>query len=438
VTYHAATAADTARIAASVLGPALAEGVIRRRPLVTRYAARHDLDGRAARTLARMRDRYGSDPLRLRVPGRVFVVVLDPQDVDDLLARTPDPFTPATTEKRAALRHFQPHGVLVSSGRERELRRSANETALDTARPRHRHAETFLDIIDRETAAPRSILDNGRTLDWSAFATMWWPIVRQIVFGPAARGNEALTDDIRVLRSDANWAYLRPRRRARQYRLHSMIRRYLEHPDRHSLVGQLDAARSAGSDVDLAGQVPHWLFAFDAAGVSAFRCLALIATHPEVAGRLGDVTDDAYARACLLDTVRLYPTTLMILRQAVRDTELGSAAIPAKASLIVHSGFFHRDRWRLAYADAFRPEIWLDGTAEKQPGIVPFSAGPAACPGRNLVELTAAATIGALAREPLALTGWAGSRPRSDRPLPAGLDHFSLGLTRPRPAYARD
>jgi len=147
-----ASAADTARVAGLVLGPMLAEGVIRRRPAVTAYAARHDLDGRAVGVLRSLRERYGPAPLGLRVAGRRLFVVLDPGDVDDILARTPDPFTPATVEKRAALSHFQPHGVLVSEAGERRRRRALNEAALDTGRAYHRHAAAFQELIDREMA----------------------------------------------------------------------------------------------------------------------------------------------------------------------------------------------------------------------------------------------------------------------------------------------
>jgi cytochrome P450 len=410
---------DTARIAGVVLGTALAEGVVRRRPVVTGFAARHDLDGRAARVLRRVRDRYGPAPLRLGVPGRPMFLVLDPQDVDDVLARTPDPFTPATAEKKAALRHFQPHGVLISSGADRDRRRALNEVALDADVRNHRFAAAFLSVIDRETAPLVACLNSGRTMNWTLFSVVWWRIVRQIVLGAAARHDTRLTADLGSLRFDANWAFLRPRRKQRLRRLESAIQRYAAQPDPESLLGQ--------APEELADQVPHWLFAFDAAGASVFRALALLSTHRAAAQQIEDVD---YARACLLETIRLYPTTLVLLRDAVRPTTLGKTAIPAGASLIVHSGFVNRDRLHWPYAYEFRPETWLDGTADWQAGIVPFSAGPARCPARDLVELTAGATITALARSPMALRSGNGTPPLPTEPLPAGLDHFSLRFRR--------
>jgi hypothetical protein len=116
---------DTARCALGVLAPMLAQGAIRRRNRIVRLAQRSGLDRRGADLLHRLRHRHGPGPLRLSVPGRSVAVVVDPADVERLLTGSPDPFAPATTEKAAALRHFQ-------------TARSVNEHALDSGRPLHR------------------------------------------------------------------------------------------------------------------------------------------------------------------------------------------------------------------------------------------------------------------------------------------------------------
>src|SRR5690242_15053081 len=76
--------ADTARCVVGVLGPMLAQGVIRRRNRIVRLVQRLDLDRRAADLLHRLRRRYGPGPLRLAVPGRSVAVVLDADDVQRL------------------------------------------------------------------------------------------------------------------------------------------------------------------------------------------------------------------------------------------------------------------------------------------------------------------------------------------------------------------
>ena len=106
----------------------------------------------------------------------------------------------------------------------------------------------------------------------------------------------------------------------------------------------------------------------------------------------------AYLRACVLETVRLWPTTLVVLRDSTTATSWRGRIMPGQTSLVIVSSFFHRDPTAVAYADRFVPPIWLDGRGEQQPGFIPFSAGPARCPGENLVLFTASAFLASLMR----------------------------------------
>jgi cytochrome P450 len=53
-------------------------------------------------------------------------------------------------------------------------------------------------------------------------------------------------------------------------------------------------------------------------------------------------------------------------------------------------------RLRVNNADRFDPDFWLGRDAADAAPFVPFSAGPAACPGRQLVTLVGAAWFAAL------------------------------------------
>lgn len=53
---------------------------------------------------------------------------------------------------------------------------------------------------------------------------------------------------------------------------------YAEAADSRSLIGMLAALPASGS-VDPVGQVPHWLFAFDVAGMAASRTVAVLAAR---------------------------------------------------------------------------------------------------------------------------------------------------------------
>src|SRR5215213_7883215 len=111
-----ATLADTLAVIADVALPTIAKGVILRRPSTVALAERLQLDRRAVRRMQALRDRYGTGPLLLPIPGRLQAVILDPEHVKRVLDESPEPFAAATVEKRAALSHFEPRGVLISHG----------------------------------------------------------------------------------------------------------------------------------------------------------------------------------------------------------------------------------------------------------------------------------------------------------------------------------
>jgi cytochrome P450 len=66
--------------------------------------------------------------------------------------------------------------------------------------------------------------------------------------------------------------------------------------------------------------------------------------------------------------------------------------MPKKTGVLLFAPFFHRDDERLPYAHRFTPDVWLQngdvqGVPPRQWPLIPFSGGPAICPGRNLVLL---------------------------------------------------
>lgn len=427
-----ASVLDTVRIAGKAVLPTLAGGVIKRRPRAMAVAQKLQLDGPSIPLFQSLRHRYGPGPLRLRIPGRSIAVVLSGSDVGRVLEDSPAPFTPATTEKKAALHHFQPHGVLISDQPERGERREYVESVLETERPLHEIAAAAVTVVREETAA---LLEGcGGQLDWDAFNVAWWRIVRRVVLGDGARDDDEVTDLLATLRRDANWAYLHPNKDETRRRFEARLRRHLERAEPGSLA-QVMATTSAGGDVDPAGQVPHWLFAFDAAGMVAVRVLALLATHPdqdaEARAEIEGADLDApqalkYLRACVLDTVRLWPTTPVLLRESTTETTWGEdTKLPAGTEFLVFTPFFHRDGESLPYADRFSPESWLDGSAQHKPALVPFSAGPGECPGRNVVLLVVSTMLADLLRaRRFRLVSSPALSP--DAPLPPTIDNFGL------------
>jgi cytochrome P450 len=405
----------------------IARGLIVRRPRIVGLLDRVDADRRAVRRLQHLHGHFGSDPAVLRVLGRRVAVVLSEGDARRVLAETPVPFTPATWEKRAALGRFEPHGVLISRGAARERRRRANEQMLQTDRPVHSLGPDIAHVVEAEV---EEMLTGCAALTWSRFAGTWWRIVRRIVLGDGARDDELLTGDLTRLRSDANWGPLASRRNELRDRFLSRLRGYVIGAPLDSLAGH---AAAVSGDVNPAEQIPQWLFAFDAAGMAAFRTLALLDAHPAV-DRMAreELTADPLAgddplpilRASVLESLRLWPTTPAILRETTAETRWSGGTLPSETTLLIFAPYFHRNPRTLAVGDAFSPALWRDGT-EPSPLLMPFSLGPARCPGRQIVLLTTSLLLArVLAGRTIVQTH---PRPlRADRPLPATLSPFRL------------
>ena len=425
-----ASVADTLAVLGEVVLPTLAKGVIIRRPKVVAVAERLELDRRAVRRLQKLRAKYGDGPVLLAIPGRSEAVLLSPDHLRRVLEGTPRPFSPASAEKRAALAHFEPNVSLISRGPERTERRAFNEAVLDSGCPVHSLADKFLEIVDEE--AQELLGQSGDELDWDGFAAAWHRLVRRVVLGNAARDDHELTEMLARLRGAANWAFLHPGRKALLRRFHERLAAHLARAERGSLaqrIGELPKTETtAPSD-----QVAHYLFAFDAGGIATYRALALLASHArqgqrareEIAAGGSRGKDLAFLRACVLDGLRLWPTTPAILRETTEDVPWDGALMPKNTNILVFTPYFHRDGETLPYADRFTPELWLGERPGSRSPLVPFSDGPAICPARDLVTMLASAMIAALlARR--AISPRPPTRLDPDRPLPTTLDHFSL------------
>jgi len=403
---------DTVALAVDVLAPTFAKGVIVRRPKVVALAERLELDRRAVRRMQKLRDKYGDGPLMLPLPIRKQAVLLAPEHVRRVLDESPEPFSAASSEKRAALSHFEPKGALISCGRERAERRRFNEDVLEHERAVHHMVGNFLPAVDDEAARILAGARNRGELDWDSFNAGWSRLVRRIVFGAGAAGDQEISDMIIALRKAANWAFMHPKKTGLRERFLARIQSYLNRAEPGSLAA---VAASVPKTADTAPnqQVPQWLFAFDAAGMATFRALALLAAHPEQAARAREELRShpgmerqylPFLRATVLESLRLWPTTPAILRQTTRDTEWDGGTMPAGTGVLVFTPFFHRDDQRMACADRFAPELWLkdDKVRDAQDRdwpLVPFSSGPVTCPARNLVLMLTSVMLGALIEE---------------------------------------
>lgn len=433
--HHRIGGTAAVRTLIELAGPSVAAGAIARRRSMVGLLERFQADQRSVDRLRDLRNTYGRGPVELAIPGRRIVVPLEPDDVARVLAGAPTPFDPANREKRRALQQFQPHAVLITQGALRGPRRALNEQVLDTRIPVHHLSEQFIDVIATETAKFAAVALERGGFDAARFTTMWWRVVRQIVLGPSARDDNAVTDELWRLRRAGNWSFAAPQHRRRRAGFLQRLRRYAADPAPESLLGALCAV-DAADPVDPIGQLPHWLFAFDAAGMATIRALGLLTAHRGVLHRceteeLNVPQVRPYLRAAIQESLRLWPTTPALLRDTTTETAWGTGKdqvrIDAGAMVLICVPAFHRDPTTMEFADRFEPDIWLDGRAEQYPQLVPFSAGPAECPGRNLVLFTTSTLLAQLLSQLEIKLATPSLQP--EQPLPMTLNQFGLEFT---------
>lgn len=426
--------ADTARLALNVFAPTLAGGVLARRPTVFALEDRIDADLRALRCVQQLAERYTPGPARLALPGRSLAVVLTPEHVHRVLAGAPEPFAPANLEKRAALSHFQPHGVLISHGAHRARRREFNEAVLDTGRQVHRMAGPLVTKIHEEATQLAAAATVTGELTSQEFVAAWGRMIRRVVLGDAARDDHQLSGLLARLRREANWGPLAPTRRRTFDAFRRRLGGYLRRAEPDSLAAR--SAEVADKDIHPEDQVAHWLFAYDSAGLVTIRALALLVTHPT---HPRDIRDEARTvdpgtphqlpglRATVLESARLWPTTPIVLRDTTTETDWPTGPLPAGTGLLIYAPFFHRDDRALRYAHRYTPGLWLDHPDQHEASaLIPFSEGPGVCPGQNLVLLTGSTFIaGLIAEHDLALTH-PEAKLDPNRPLPVTFSPYRL------------
>ncbi|NUS04866.1 MAG: cytochrome P450, partial [Nonomuraea sp.] len=266
--------------------------------------------------------------------------------------------------------------------------------------------------VAREEAAA---LTDG-VVDYARLEACWQRVARRCVYGAGAAGDEELTTLLAQVRQ-AGRRRARRRQEILSGRYDARILDHLRRAEPGSLAGLL-AETSSGPGTRGLRQATFWLMGFSVTAASLMRTLALLATHP--AQRKCARADADYLRACLREGLRLWPPVPALSRVTTEETTWYGAPLPAGTHVLVPFAPHQRSP-RLAYADTFAPEIWLDGTAAHQWWALPR------CDGVHLMLGVGTAFLGGILRaaRPTA-TGRALS---PHRPLPRTLNAARLRVT---------
>ena len=426
---------ENARFTLTYALPSLLRGALIPQPFWTELATRLNTGQWAVATVERLAARHGDRSLRLRSVLGETLLILTPEDVRRVLESPVDVFALDAREKQRALEPFAPNALNQSPPALHAQRRPFNEAVLDYGHEPHRLADRFLVIIGEEIA---TMLETATVLDYERSLAGFRRINRRLVLGDAAADDTALSEEHSRLRGDGNWLGLKFWNRRRDARLRASmnerIRRYVDAAEPGTLVS-LFAGAPQTRDTLPNGQVPFWLMALEAVRTVVANTLGLLATHPaartrvleEIAaadaahgrGTVAGLADLRFVRACIQESIRLWPAAPTLVRRTTAETEWQGTVVPSGTRVLIPAAVFHRRR-TLPYANRFAPEIWLDGSGDADTSLNLFSRGGAQCAGRNLALVLVTATLAELLRH----AEFELLRPElsPDRPLPFGIN----------------
>ncbi|MFD9258353.1 cytochrome P450 [Streptomyces sp. NPDC059538] len=396
----------------------------------------------SAAALRALRARHGDAPALLRTrSGRTVLVLLDPQDLRRFYA---EPVSVLAAALPGKCRGSLPEESADSdSGCARSEpgaeRRQVSAEVLAADLPVHPSCGPFLAALAEEArhlaAAP--------TLDLARTRYTVHRAARRIVLGDAAAGDEELTGWLTQLRAEGGGprgGRVRAARSARsvQDKARARIEEYAARAGEDTLAGRAARHTDPTGSLDPVGQAQHWLLAMDAVPETLLRTLLLLGAHPAeqdlaAAEAVAEVAAGAdrgrlpRLRACVRESLRLYPVVPDLIRVTRAETEWRGVRYPAGTSVLLPVAFHQRDPERVPAAHVFVPGRWKNPGADQDMRMAPFSHGAGRCPGDQLGLMMTAA----LCAEVLRSRRVAGTRPVLDPvgPLPATLDPHGIRLT---------
>jgi len=129
--------------------------------------------------------------------------------------------------------------------------------------------------------------------------------------------------------------------------------------------------------------------------------------HEELARVLGnraptaaDVARLPFTSAVISESLRLYPPIWSFGRETAEETHVDGYPVRKGTLALLNTWTIQRDPRYYADPDAFRPERWLDGLAQRLPrfAYLPFGGGPRQCIGNGFALLEAALVLATIAQ----------------------------------------
>lgn len=365
------------------------------------------------------------------------VTLVDPDDVQHVLARQPDRFVKGLSH--AKLRASIGGGILTLEG---DAWKQRHDLLQPTYTPRNVRA--FADVMLEETAAVverwRGLAAAGTVVDINLEMTaVTMRVISRAIFGldtgpgyePAIEALHTLlansgrsTTTIVDLPESVPTAYNRRIRRARatlREFIGGIVARRRSEGLQDDLLSMLMSARNAEtgqtlSDDELYDEVVITVFAGHETTASLLTWVwYLLAGHPgeeaalhaELAEVLGgrvpsftDLNTLPRTRMVLDETLRLYSPVPIMARDVTEDVAVGGWELKAKDLIVLLPYATHRHPRLWARPLDFHPEHFLPEAVADRPrgAFLPFGAGRRICIGKHFALLEAVLVLGELAQ----------------------------------------
>ncbi|CAX22513.1 Putative monooxygenase, Cytochrome P450 [Methylorubrum extorquens DM4] len=174
-----------------------------------------------------------------------------------------------------------------------------------------------------------------------------------------------------------------------------------------ALMGARDEDGTAMSDRQLRDEVITFLLAgHETTALVLSWTIHLLSRHPEVdrvlAAEIGEIVvqraaaiDDVprlrFAEHTITESMRLYPPAWAVGREARCDCQIGGFDVRPGTPILISPWVLHRDPRFFDEPEAFRPERWHQGLAQRLPrfAYMPFGGGPRICIGNRFAMIEA-------------------------------------------------
>lgn len=159
-----------------------------------------------------------------------------------------------------------------------------------------------------------------------------------------------------------------------------------------------------------------FLTAFDTTSTALNWTWYLLSQHPEaeaelhaeldrvLGGRMptaDDLSQLVYTRMVFAESLRLYPPSYIIPRQAVDAFTIGDYTIPGGSLVLMSPYLMHRDPRFYPSPEEFNPRLWENHSKSQNPkyAYFPFGGGPRSCIGESFAWMEGILVLATIAQK---------------------------------------